>query len=140
MDEPSHTKRETLKRGDIFKAIFSLGVKLAGLYFLCIGLKGMEAPAFMDLTTIRCDNLSDVISALIPVVFNCLVAWWLFGCRFLSCRAYPGIAINRGRATPTAETPTLSVKPSQAASVGDVEALENKLSALVRKPNSNSPA
>jgi len=140
MDEQHYIKHESLKSGELFKDIFGIGVKLAGLYFFCIGLKDMEAPAFMDVTTIKCDNLNDVISASIPVVFNFLVAWWLLGCRLLSCRAYPKITINRKRATAAAETPTLSAKPSPASSVTDVRATENKLSALAAKPKSISPA
>jgi hypothetical protein len=59
---------------DICKEIFSLAVRFFGLYFLYLGLKDLNVPALMDLTIIRGDNLNDVFSAALSVVFNLAVA------------------------------------------------------------------
>src|ERR1700761_6504914 len=74
---------------DIFKNIFGLAVRLAGLYLFYIGLEDLDTPALLDVTIIRVERLSDIANAILPVLFNLIVAWWLLGNRFLTKRAYP---------------------------------------------------
>ena len=124
---------------DLFKDIFRLAVRLLGLFFIYVGLKDLDVPALMDVTIIKGDNLDDLISTLLPVVFNLAIGWWLLGNNFLVRRAYPELArvlglsqSASGPATPAAQQPP----PSQTT---ELEAAEKKLAALMGKPNDGRP-
>jgi len=123
-----------MKQRDIFKEIFSLAVRLLGLYFLFVGLKDLDVQTLMDVATLKDDSLEDIISAILPVVFNLGIAWWLLGRPWLIRRAYPEAPKNsdlqaeRDRVMP-------ATKSAQLAGLIDGEITDKKLAALVRKPN-----
>jgi hypothetical protein len=123
-----------MKQKDIFKEIFSLAIRLLGLYFLFVGLKDLDVQTLMDVATLKGDSLEDIISAILPVVFNLAIAWWLLGRTWLIRRAYPEAPKNsdlqaeRDRAMPA---PKLAPLPG----LIDAETTEKKLAALVGKPN-----
>ena len=123
-----------MKQRDIFKEIFSLAVRLLGLYFLFVGLKDLDVQTLMDVATLKDDSLEDIISAIIPVVFNLTVAWWLLGSTRLILRAY---LIAPKNADLKAEKDRVMPAPNSAQLAGliDGETTDKKLAALVRKPN-----
>ncbi len=123
-----------MKPNDICKEVFSLAVRLLGLYFLYLGLKDLDVPALMDLTIIRGDNLNDVFSAVLSVVFNLAVAWWLLGSRSLILRAYPVISKILDFSLSAAEQVSSASRPSPPSGLTDIESAEKKLAALVKTP------
>jgi hypothetical protein len=123
-----------MKPNDICKEIFSLAVRLVGLYFLSIGLKDLNVPALMDMTIIKGDNMNDVFSAALSVVFNLAVAWWLLGSRSLTLRAYPAISKVLDYSRSPAEQVSPVSRPSLAPELTDIESAEKKLAALVKTP------
>jgi hypothetical protein len=120
-----------MKPLDIFKDIFSLAVKVLGLYFFYIGLKDLDVPALTDLTIIRSDNLDDVFSALLAVIFNLAVAWWLLGSKVLISRAYPVATKRLDHALPPAQTVTPTSTPTKPPGSTGLETAEEKLAGLV---------
>ena len=116
------------------KDIFTLAVRLLGLYFLYIGLRGLDVPSLMDVTIIKGDNLDDIISTLLPVVFNLTVAWLLLGNFFLVRRAYPDSSKLAERFGLPPESATPVAKPVEPAVMSDLEIAEKKLAGLVGKP------
>jgi hypothetical protein len=77
-----------VKNREIFKEIFGLVIRLLGVYFLWAGLADLNVPALMNVQMIQSDQWTDIISALLPAVFNLVVAWWLLGGSLVK-RAYP---------------------------------------------------
>ena len=122
------------------KDLFILAVRLLGLYFFYAGLKDLDVPALMDVTIIKGDNLDDLISTLLPVVFNLAVAWWLLGCAFLIRRAYPDSLKITERLPSPAEQVTPATKPDRPKELTGLEAAEKNLAALVRKPKDDRVA
>lgn len=122
------------------KDLFILAVRLLGLYFFYVGLKDLDVPALMDVTIIKGDNLDDLISTLLPVVFNLAVAWWLLGCAFLIRRAYPDSPKISDHFSSPAEQPTHTSKSDQPKKLTDLEVVERKLAALVGKPKDDPAA
>lgn len=125
---------------NLFKDIFILAIRLLGLYFFYIGLKDLDVPAFMDLTVLKGDNLDDVISTLLPVIFNLAVGWWLFRNKFLARWAYPESSKLSDRFRPLPEPAAPTSTPAQPPSLTDLEVAEEKLAALVGKPKDDRAA
>ena len=122
-----------MKPRTFFKDIFSLAVRLLGLYFLYTGLKDLDVQTLMDLPTLKNDSLEDVITAILPVMFNLAVAWWLLGSKMLIRRAYaesPRIS-EQFHSQPEQVAPVS--KPDQPQGLTDMETAEKKLAALVGK-------
>jgi hypothetical protein len=121
-----------MKSGDLFKDIFRLAVRLLGLVFLYLGLSAVTP--LLDFSAVQTANAGDIINALLPVIFNLLVAWWLLGGRWLIRRAYPetsGISSH----SPVPEEGALStVVPAQSQRTPDMQVADKKLAALVEKP------
>ena len=126
----------TMNIKDIFKNIFSLTVRLMGLYLFYAGLKDLDTPALLDVTIIRVEKSSDIINAVLPVLFNLTVAWWLLGNRFLTNRAYP----ESSRILEHLRSPSGQVTPvhktQQFEDLTQMEAAEKKLAVLIGKPKS----
>jgi hypothetical protein len=123
-----------MKPNDICKEVFSLAVRLLGLYFLYLGLKDLNVPALMDLTIIKGDNMNDIFSAALSVVFNLAVAWWLLGSRSLTLRAYPVISKILDCSGSPVEQVSPASRPSPAPELTDIESAEKKLAALLKTP------
>ena len=66
-----------MKSRDLFKDIFTLAVRLLGLVFLYLGLSAVTP--LLDFSAIETAAKSDLITAILPIVFNLAVAWWLLG-------------------------------------------------------------
>ena len=114
------------------KDLFILAVRLLGLYFIYVGLKDLDVPAFTDVTILKGDDVNDVISTLLPVVFNLAVGWWLLGCTVLARRAYPESARISDLCPPPKAPP---VAPAAVSSgLTDLATAEKKLAALVGQP------
>ena len=67
--------------------IFGLAVRLLGLFFLYLGLRTVTS--LLDLGAVENASKNDLINAILPIVFNLAVAWWLLGGGWLVRRAYP---------------------------------------------------
>jgi hypothetical protein len=112
--------------------IFGLAVRLLGLFFLYLGLRAVSP--LLDLGTIENADKSDIISAILPIAFNLVIAWWLLGGGLLVRRAYPEAPKipDRSRSQTEQRTPaTHSIQPQELA---DMDSTEKKLAALVEKP------
>lgn len=127
-----------MKARHLFKEIFTLAVRLSGLVFLYLGLSAV--PPLLDLGALETAANSDLVTAILPIVFNLAVAWWLLGGGLLIRRAYPETPViptpspaQRGDAVPA----TTSV-PSKRTT--DMDAADKKLAALVDKPNADHTA
>jgi hypothetical protein len=133
--------QRAMKSRDLFKDIFSLAVRLLGLVFLYLGLSAV-APllALLDFSAIQTANAGDIITAILPIAFNLLVAWWLLGGRWLIRRAYP----ETSRISPYSPAPkegALSTAvPAQSQRTPDMEVADKKLAALVEKPKDDRAA
>ena len=127
-----------MKSRDLFKDIFTLAVRLLGLVFLYLGLSAVTP--LLDFSAIETAAKSDLITAILPIVFNLAVAWWLLGGGALIRRAYPETPeisspspAQREAAVPAAT----STSPKRTA---DMEAADQKLAALVEKPKDDGVA
>jgi hypothetical protein len=130
-----------MKSRDLFKDIFSLAVRLLGLVFLYLGLSAV-APllALLDFSTIQTANAGDIITAILPIVFNLLVAWWLLGGGFLIRRAYP-VTSRISPCSPAPKEGSLSTDVlAQSQRTPDMEVADKKLAALVEKPKDDRAA
>jgi hypothetical protein len=125
---------------DIAKHIFSLAVRLLGLYLFYVGLKGLDTPALLDVTIIRVEAFSDIVNAVLPVLFNLGVAWWLLGNRFLTMRAFPETSRIVEHFRSPSEQVLLVPKPQQSQELTKMEAAEEKLAVLIGKPNGDRAA
>jgi len=117
-----------MKSGDIFKGIFGLAVRLLGLVFLYFSLSAV--PPLLDLGAIETAGKTDIITAVLPIVFNLAIGWWLIGGGLLIRRAYPEASRifphpARGEGTAPA------IRPEGTAGM---DAADKKLAALVGKP------
>jgi hypothetical protein len=112
--------------------IFGLAVRLLGVFFLYLGLRGVTP--LLDLGAIATASKSDIINAILPIAFNLLVAWWLLGGGALVRRAYPEALKNsdRPRSQAGRESPATHSTPSQ--ELTGMDQAEKKLAALVEKP------
>lgn len=124
-----------MKSGDIFKGIFSLAVRLLGLFFLYLGLSAVQP--LLDLGALETASKSDIITAVLPIVFNLAVGWWLIGGGLLVRRAYP----EGSRIFPH---PRLQEKeaapPGPSEATANMDAADKKLASLVETPKENPAA
>jgi hypothetical protein len=122
-----------MKPGDIFKGIFGLAVRLLGLVFLYYGLSAV--PPLLDLGALETAAKSDIIAAILPIVFNLAVAWWLIGGGMLIRRAYSETASMSVHFPAHGATPiTQTVQPQEKTGL---EAADQKLAPLVEAPKSD---
>jgi hypothetical protein len=124
--------QRTMKSGDIFKDIFGLAVRLLGLGFLYFGLSAV--PPMLDLGAIETAAKSDIITAVLPIVFNLVVAWWLIGGGWLTRRAYPEAPRISPQSNPQAERTAPTAKPIASQGTTDLDAADKKLAPLMEKP------
>jgi hypothetical protein len=127
-----------MKSGDIFKGIFGLAVRLLGLVFLFLGLSAV--PQLLDLGAIETAAKSDILTAVLPIVFNLAVGWWLIGGGLLIRRAYPESARFARYAPTQEENAAPAIKPGGSQGMADLNAAEKKLESLVEKPEENRAA
>ena len=127
-----------MKSGDIFKGIFGLAVRLLGLVFLYLGLSAV--PPLLDLSAIETAAKSDILTAVLPIVFNLAVGWWLIGGGLLIRRAYPETSGFSRFAQRQDQNAALAVKPNASQGMTDVNAAEKKLESLVEKQKENRAA
>jgi hypothetical protein len=127
-----------MKSRDLFKDIFSLAVRLLGLVFLYLGLSGVTP--LLDFSSIQTAGAGDIITVILPIVFNLLVAWWLLGGGFLIRRAYP----ETSRIPPYSPAPEAgaasTAMPTQPQRSPGMDAADTKLAALVEKPKDEQAA
>ncbi|HLZ55092.1 MAG TPA: hypothetical protein VKS19_11485 [Verrucomicrobiae bacterium] len=127
-----------MKSRHLFKDIFTLAVRLLGLVFLYLGLSAV--PPLLDFGALETAAQSDIVTAILPIVFNLAVAWWLLGGELLIRRAYPearGTSIpspaQREDAVPATTSPSLK-------RTTEMEAADKKLASLVEKPKGDHAA
>ncbi len=118
-----------MKSGDIFKDIFGLAVRLLGLVFLYFGLSAV--PPMLDLGAIETAAKSDIITAVLPIVFNLVVAWWLIGSGWLTRRAYPEASRISPQSGTQGERMAPAAQPALPQEATDLNAAEKKLASLV---------
>lgn len=115
--------------------IFGLAVRLLSLFFLYLGLKAVMP--LLDLGAIETASKSDLITAILPIVFNLCVAWWLLGGGLLMRRAYPEAPKISDR-FPSQPSQTKSVTPTPESTpspdLTNMDRAEKKLAALLEKP------
>lgn len=121
-----------MKPRDIFKDIFGLAVRLLGLVFLYFGLSAV--PPLLDLGALETAAKSDIITALLPIVFNLAVAWWLIGGGWLIRRAYPETSRISAHSPAQGAGTTPTTKLAQSQGMADMDAADKKLASLVEKP------
>ena len=118
-----------MKSEDIFKGIFGLAVRLLGLVFLYFGLSAVQP--LLDLGALETAARSDIITAILPILFNLIVGWWLVGGGLLIRRAYP----EASRIFPHPQTQGKETAPAARPEVTtDMDAADKKLASLVDTP------
>jgi len=118
-----------MKPRDIFKDIFSLAVRLLGLVFLYLGLSAVTP--LLDFGAIETAGKSDIITAILPIVFNLLVAWWLLGGGLLIRRAYPETSRISAHSPAQGEGTAPAAKSGQSQGTTDMDVADKKLASLV---------
>lgn len=114
------------------KDVFGLAVRLLGLYFLYLGLNALAQMLGSDI--INSPEKMDIVYALLPVVFDLIVGWWLLRGGLLVRWAYPETS------RPTENFPSSPVRavpsapPVAAAEPAGMDSAEKKLAALVERP------
>jgi hypothetical protein len=121
-----------MKSAEIFKGIFGLAVRLLGLVFLYFGLSAV--PPLLDIGAVETAAKSDIITAVLPIVFNLAVAWWLIGGRLLIRRAYPEASGISRYSQRQGQGSALTIKPGEPEEMTNTDAAEKKLESLVEKP------
>ena len=121
-----------MKPRDLFKNIFTLAVRLLGLVFLYFGLAAV--PPLLDFGALETAGKSDIISAILPIVFNLAVAWWLLGSGWLVRRAYPEISRISTEFHGQAEAAAMAARSARSPGTRDMDAADKKLAPLVEKP------
>ena len=122
------------------KDIFGLAVRLLGLYFLYLGLNALAQMLGSDI--INSPEKMDIVYALLPVVFDLIIGWWLLGGGLLVRRAYPGISAGTSAETSRPSEnfpsppnrPASSPGPASSPEPAGLDQAEKKLAALVEKP------
>lgn len=120
-----------MKSEDVFKGIFGLATRLLGLLFLYFGLSAVTP--LLDLGALETAAKSDIITAVLPIVFNLAVAWWLIGGGVLIRRAYP----ETSRIFPHSRTHGEAAPVGQSEAKTDMDAADKKLASLVEKSKGN---
>ena len=130
--------QQIMKRRDIFRDIFSLAVRILGLVFLCLGLK--DVPAVLDVPTILNGDKVEILSTLLPVMFNLAVGWWLIGGGLLIRRAYPEASRILDNSHSQSERGVSESKSTPPQALADMDRAEKKLAPLVGKPSDGHAA
>jgi hypothetical protein len=125
-----------MKPKNIFRDIFGLAVRLLGLVFLYFGLSAV--PSLLDLGAIETAAKSDIITAMLPIVFDLIIAWWLLGGGLLVRRAYPDVSGIFPHSHAPGDGTALATKPTQSQRTSDMDAADKKLAPLVEKPKDDS--
>jgi hypothetical protein len=120
-----------MKPSDLFKDIFTLAVRLVGLLFLALAFR--DVPAILNLVTLAGYTKEDLLGAILPVVFDLAVAWWLLGSKFLIRRAYPERRNPLNYSPSPAESPAAATPSPTAPATPDANTAEKKLAALLKK-------
>jgi hypothetical protein len=120
-----------MKPRDIFKDIFGLAVRLLGLVFLYLGLSAVTP--LLDFSAIETAVKSDIITAILPIVFNLAVAWWLLGGGLLIRRAYPEASRIAPHSLAQGEGTAPAAKSGQSQGTMDMDVADKKLASLVGK-------
>ena len=118
--------------------IFGLAVRLLGLFFLYLGLRAV--PPILDFGAIETADKSDIINAILPMVFNLVIAWWLIGGGLLIRRAYPEASRISHHSHAQGEGTAPATKPIQSQGTTDMDGAEKRLAALVEKPKDSHAA
>jgi hypothetical protein len=123
------------------KDIFGLAVRLLGLLFLYYGLT--RVTPMLDYELIKHPDTDDIITGLMPVVFYLAIAWWLVGGGLVRW-AYPESKSSQFKASEperSREGPA-TPRPAQVSSpqLTGMEQAEQKLAALVEKPDDRRPS
>jgi hypothetical protein len=121
-----------MKSRDIFKDIFGLAVRLLGLVFLYFGLSAVLP--VLDLGAIETAGKSDLLMAILPIVFNLAVAWWLIGGGLLVRRAYPESSRILDNSHSQLERGVSESKSTPPQALADMDRAEERLAPLVEKP------
>ena len=127
-----------MKSRELFKDIFTLAVRLLGLVFLYLGLSAVTP--LLDFGALETAAKSDLITAILPIVFNLVVAWWLLGGGMLIRRAYPTTAASSSAALAQSEEAMPATTAAAPGRTMDLEAADKKLAALVEKSKDHRPA
>ena len=125
-----------MKETQLFKEIFRLAVRLAGLFFFCIGLKDLVVQTFMALAQAHGPNVINVVTNFLPVGFTLTVAFWLLKGTWLIRLAYPESARSARDAAPLAPSAPAEPKPERPGELSEKELAEQKLAALVKQGSS----
>jgi hypothetical protein len=120
-----------MKPRDIFKDIFGLAVRLLGLVFLYLGLSAVTP--LLDFSAIETAVKSDIITAILPIVFNLAIAWWLLGGGWLIRRAYPEASRIAPHSFAPGEGTAPAAKSGQSQGTTDMDVADKKLASLVGK-------
>lgn len=121
-----------MKSRDLFKDIFGLAVRLLGLVFLYFGLNAVLP--ILDLGAIETAGKGDILSAILPVIFNLAVAWWLMGGGVLIRRAYPDASGILDDSHSPSERVVSESRSAPSPETTDMATAEKKLASLVGKP------
>ncbi len=127
-----------MKSRDLFKDIFALAVRLLGLVFLYLGLSAVTP--LLDLGALETAAKSDLLTAILPIVFNLVVAWWLLGGGVLIRRAYPTTSASSSAPPVQREEAMPATTAAAPGRTMDMDAADKKLAALVEKPKNNHAA
>jgi hypothetical protein len=121
-----------MKLRDLFRDIFGLAVRLLGLVFLYLGLSAVSP--LLDFGALQTASASDIITSILPIVFNLAVAGWLLTTRWLIRRAYPETTTVYAHSAAQGEgiAPAATSFPSPG--TADLDTANKKLAALVEKP------
>jgi hypothetical protein len=118
--------------------IFGLAVRLLGLFFLYLGLRAV--PPMLDFGAIETADKSEIINAILPMVFNLVVAWWLIGGGLLIRRAYPEAPGISPHSHAQGEGAAPAIKPIQSQGTTDMDRAEKRLASLVENPKDSHAA
>ena len=127
-----------MKSRDLFKDIFALAVRLLGLVFLYLGLSAVTP--LLDFGALETAAKSDLITAILPIVFNLVVAWWLLGGGVLIRRAYPETSTSSSASPAQREEAMPATTAAAPERTADMEAADKKLAALVEKSKDHHAA
>jgi hypothetical protein len=127
-----------MKSSDIFRDIFGLAVRLLGLVFLYFGIRAVQP--ILDLGAIETAGKGDILNAILPVVFNLAVAWWLIGGGRLGRRAYPEPSRTLDDSHSKLERGVSESKSTPPRTTADMDRAEERLAPLVEKPKGGHPA
>ena len=114
------------------KDIFGLAVRLLGLFFLYLGLR--TATPLLDLGAIETAGKGDIINAILPIVFNLTIAWWLLGGGLLMRRAYPEAPKSLHHSPPQTKPATATSELTPTPDLTNMDRAEKRLVSLVEKP------